>query len=68
MNRYRGSDGRRYTDDDLWEKLESETWRVCCWDTERKLQVFENDRDELVFLRPLVDPSPVIRGNADDPL
>ena len=52
MNRYDGSDGNRYTEDEVWARLESGSWRVFCWDTEARLQAFETEREELVFLRP----------------
>lgn len=52
MSRYRGSDGRRYADRDIWERLESAAWRVCCWDEDTGLEVVETEAEELLFLVP----------------
>lgn len=55
MTVYRGSDGRYYTDEDVWVRLENSSWNVCCWDTETGVEVMENDDHELVFLAPVDD-------------
>lgn len=55
MTVYRGSDGRRYTDEDVWVHLENDRWNVFCWDTESGLEVMENSDGDLVFLDPIRD-------------
>lgn len=55
MTVYRGSDGRYYSDEDVWVRLERESWRVFCWNTETGVEVMENDDGELVFLAPVDD-------------
>ena len=30
---YAGSDGQRYSEREVWRRLEAGEWTVCCWDT-----------------------------------
>lgn len=52
MSDYWGSDGRRYDERDIWERLEGGEWTVCCWDEESGTEVVETDAGELLFLVP----------------
>lgn len=49
---YVGTDGRLYSDEDIWPRLETETWTVCCWDNETGREVVETEEGELLFLTP----------------
>lgn len=53
MSDYWGSDGRRYADREMWERLEAGVWSVCCWDEETGVEVVETDAGELLFLVPV---------------
>lgn len=53
MTVYRGSDGGTYTDEDIWERLESDVWDVFCWSDETGLEVVHTKREELLFLQPV---------------
>lgn len=52
MSDYWGSDGRRYADQEIWERLEGDRWQVCCWDEESGLEVVETADGDLLFLVP----------------
>lgn len=52
MSDYWGSDGRRYDDREIWERLEGGRWRVCCWDDESGMEVVETVEGDLLFLVP----------------
>lgn len=66
MHRYKGSDGQQYADSAIWEKLETEEWKICCWDVDTRLQVVETEAQELLFLRPADDASPIIGGTSEE--
>lgn len=66
MNKYVGSDGRRYSEEDIWRQLEDETWGVCCWDVDTGLQAFETDEEELLFLRPIDGTEPPLAGGRSE--
>lgn len=50
---YEGSDGRYYTDVQLWERLESEAWVPFCWDPETGEEWVETPAGELLALTPV---------------
>lgn len=56
MSEYWGTDGRRYTDQEVWERLEQGAWSVCCWDEETGVEVVETEAEELLFLVPVDRP------------
>jgi hypothetical protein len=60
MHSYEGSDGRRYTDGTVWEKLETGEWRVFCWNEDTRLQVVETEDQEFLFLRPVEEGASMI--------
>ena len=53
MSDYWGTDGRRYADRDVWERLEQGEWTVCCWDEETGVEVVETPNEDLLFLVPI---------------
>ncbi|WP_129113199.1 hypothetical protein [Halegenticoccus tardaugens] len=53
MRVYEGSDGRYYTECDLWERFESDTWRPCMWEPETGREFVETDRADLLSLAPV---------------
>jgi len=57
MTEYSGSDGRTYTDEQIWERLEAGAWRVCCWDTESGTEWVVDAREDLLCLVPTGRPS-----------
>ena len=50
---YECSDGGYYSDVQVWERLESEAWRVCCWEAETGREWVENEDGELLMLDPI---------------
>lgn len=52
---YAGSDGRRYTEREVWERLETEEWTVCCWDESTGQEWVITPEEELLLLTP-IDP------------
>lgn len=52
MTEYECTDGRTYTDEQIWERLESGAWRTCCWDTETGTEWVVDDTDDLLCLVP----------------
>ncbi|MFB6125246.1 MAG: hypothetical protein ABEJ59_04740 [Halanaeroarchaeum sp.] len=53
MTTYRGSDGRTYTDEEIWYRLETGAWRVCCWDAESGTEWVEANSATLLSLVPV---------------
>lgn len=66
MRRYRGSDGQRYTDSELWQKLERGEWSVFCWDVDSQLQVVETEGEDLLFLHPTDRAPPAVTGAPEE--
>lgn len=58
---YECSDGGYYSDVQVWERLESGTWRPCCWDADTGREWVENDEEELLLLDP-VSPTELPSG------
>ena len=52
---YEGSDGERYSEQEIWRRLESEEWRVCCWDDSTGEEWVITPDEELLLLTP-IDP------------
>jgi hypothetical protein len=50
---YQCSDGRYYGDVDIWERLESGTWRPFCWDEETGEEWVISRDGELLALEPV---------------
>lgn len=50
---YEGSDGRYYTEVELWERLESETWVPFAWDPETGQEWVETPAGDLLALTPV---------------
>nr|WP_241429861.1 hypothetical protein [Haloferax larsenii] len=52
---YACSDGRYYSDVQIWEHLERDIWHVCCWDSETGGEWMETDGGELLHLAPVTE-------------
>lgn len=52
MRVYEGSNGHRYTDEEVWRRFETEVWRACMWDTEAGWELVETQDEDLLLLTP----------------
>lgn len=52
MADYRASNGKYYSDKEVWEHLENEEWSICCWDEETGKEWVITEDDRLVCLIP----------------
>ena len=52
---YDGSDGATYADTDIWERLESGAWTVCCYDAETGQEWMTTADGRLLHLDPVPD-------------
>lgn len=50
---YQCSDGNYYTGEQLWARLESETWQPCCWDPDDGREWVRTADDDLLALVPV---------------
>jgi hypothetical protein len=55
---YTGSDGRRYTEREIWRRLEAGEWTVCCWDASTGQEWVITPEDELLALTPIEADGP----------
>ena len=53
MRVYQGSDGRYYTEWDIWERFESDEWRPCMWDPAAGWELVETEGKSLLRLHPV---------------
>ena len=52
---YEGSGGHHYTEREVWERLESGEWTVCCWDDSTGQEWVIMPEEERLALTP-IDP------------
>ena len=50
---YQASDGRYYSEIELWERYESGAWEFCMGETSTGQEVVETGRGELLLLTPI---------------
>lgn len=52
---YLGSDGRCYTEDEVWQRYESGAWEFCVGEEMTGQEIVRTDDGELLLLTPLGD-------------
>ncbi|WP_199174710.1 hypothetical protein [Halegenticoccus soli] len=61
MSVYEGSNGRYYTENDLWERFESGAWTPRMWETDTGREIVETEAEEVLMLAP-TDPVDLPEG------
>ncbi len=56
MEVYQGSNGRYYTDLEVWERLEAEEWTPLAWDSASGDEWMSTPAGDVLHLKPIAPP------------